>query len=136
METPATRFVEHDGVNIAWQVFGDGPAEILFVPGWVSNLDLFSQYPYGTRIAGTAPRANPLGEDRAETRPPAERSSCAAPFAWKAAVTQLAVGRRRGDQPMNLWPALRTRSGSCGWPHADDRYGPRRGGPCCEHRSC
>jgi pimeloyl-ACP methyl ester carboxylesterase len=79
METPATRFVEHDGVNIAWQVFGDGPAEILFVPGWVSNLDLFSQYPYGTRIAGTAPRANPLGEDRAETRPPAERSSRAAP---------------------------------------------------------
>jgi len=33
METPATRFVEHDGV-IAWQAFGDGPAEILFVPGW------------------------------------------------------------------------------------------------------
>src|SRR4051794_11047345 len=41
MDTPHTQFIEHDGVNIAWQVFGDGPAEILFVPGWVSNVDLF-----------------------------------------------------------------------------------------------
>src|SRR3954465_12347406 len=41
MATPSTQFLEHDGVNIAWQVFGEGPAEILFVPGWVSNVDLF-----------------------------------------------------------------------------------------------
>jgi pimeloyl-ACP methyl ester carboxylesterase len=45
VETPRTCYVEHDGVKIAWQVFGDGPAEILFVPGWVSNVDLFWQYP-------------------------------------------------------------------------------------------
>jgi hypothetical protein len=45
VDAPATRFVEHEGVNIAWQVFGAGPAEILFVPGWVSNLDLFWQFP-------------------------------------------------------------------------------------------
>ena len=45
METPRTRYLEHDGVKIAWQVFGDGPAEMLFVPGWVSNVDLFWQYP-------------------------------------------------------------------------------------------
>ncbi len=45
MEIPRTRYVEHEGVKIAWQVFGDGPAEILFVPGWVSNVDLFWQYP-------------------------------------------------------------------------------------------
>ncbi len=32
-------------MKIAWQVFGDGPAEMLFVPGWVSNVDLFWQYP-------------------------------------------------------------------------------------------
>lgn len=41
MDPPRTQFIEHDGVNIAWQAFGDGPAEILFVPGWVSNVDLF-----------------------------------------------------------------------------------------------
>jgi pimeloyl-ACP methyl ester carboxylesterase len=45
VETPRTRYLEHDGVKIAWQVFGDGPAEMLFVPGWVSNVDLFWQYP-------------------------------------------------------------------------------------------
>ena len=56
VETPRTRYVEHDGVKIAWQVFGDGPAEILFVPGWVSNVDLFWQYPqpreFFTELAG------------------------------------------------------------------------------------
>lgn len=45
MDTPETRFLEHDGVSIAWQVFGEGPAEILFIPGWVSNVDQFWQYP-------------------------------------------------------------------------------------------
>ncbi len=45
MDVPATHFLEHDGVNIAWQVFGDGPAEILFIPGWVSNVDHFWQFP-------------------------------------------------------------------------------------------
>lgn len=42
---PQTRYVDCDGVKIAWQVFGEEPAEILFVPGWVSNVDLFWQYP-------------------------------------------------------------------------------------------
>lgn len=45
MATPDTHFLEHDGVNIAWQVFGEGPAEILFIPGWVSNVDQFWQFP-------------------------------------------------------------------------------------------
>jgi len=44
MDVPKTNFLEHDGVNIAWQVFGEGPAEILFIPGWVSNVDMFWQY--------------------------------------------------------------------------------------------
>src|SRR3954451_10925974 len=45
MEIPDTRYLEHEGVSIAWQVFGDGPAEILLMPGWVSHIDLFWQYP-------------------------------------------------------------------------------------------
>ncbi len=45
MDTPRTHYIEHGGVKIAWQVFGEGPAEILFVPGWVSHVDLFWQYP-------------------------------------------------------------------------------------------
>jgi len=45
VETPRTRYLEYDGAKIAWQAFGDGPAEVLFVPGWVSNVDLYWQYP-------------------------------------------------------------------------------------------
>lgn len=44
MEPPRTRYLDYHGAKIAWQVFGDGPAELLFVPGWVSNVDLFWQY--------------------------------------------------------------------------------------------
>ena len=29
-----------DGTNIAYQVVGEGP-DLVFVPGWISNLDLF-----------------------------------------------------------------------------------------------
>lgn len=43
METPVTRYLEHDGRSIAWQVFGTGPAEILVVPGWISHVDLLWQ---------------------------------------------------------------------------------------------
>ncbi|MGZ5358754.1 MAG: adenylate/guanylate cyclase domain-containing protein [Solirubrobacterales bacterium] len=45
MEVPQTHYLDHEGVNIAWQVFGHGPAEILFIPGWVSNVDQFWDYP-------------------------------------------------------------------------------------------
>jgi pimeloyl-ACP methyl ester carboxylesterase len=45
VDAPRTNYLEHEGTKIAWQVFGDGPAEMLFVPGWVSNVDLFWQYP-------------------------------------------------------------------------------------------
>lgn len=45
MDVPATNYLDHDGVNIAWQAFGEGPAEIMIVPGWVSNVDQFWAYP-------------------------------------------------------------------------------------------
>lgn len=45
MDAPTTHYLEHDGVSIAWQVFGEGPAEIMIVPGWVSNVDQFWAYP-------------------------------------------------------------------------------------------
>jgi len=45
MDAPPTSYLEHDGVSIAWQVFGEGPAEIMIVPGWVSNVDQFWAYP-------------------------------------------------------------------------------------------
>ncbi|AZO70347.1 MULTISPECIES: alpha/beta fold hydrolase [unclassified Mesorhizobium] len=37
---PPTHYVKSSGVNIAYQVTGDGPVDLVYVPGWVSNLDL------------------------------------------------------------------------------------------------
>ncbi|TIQ21156.1 MAG: alpha/beta fold hydrolase [Mesorhizobium sp.] len=37
---PATHYVKSAGINIAYQVTGDGPVDLIYVPGWVSNLDL------------------------------------------------------------------------------------------------
>ena len=37
---PATYYVKSAGINIAYQVTGDGPIDLVYVPGWVSNLDL------------------------------------------------------------------------------------------------
>jgi pimeloyl-ACP methyl ester carboxylesterase/DNA-binding winged helix-turn-helix (wHTH) protein/class 3 adenylate cyclase len=41
MQTPETRYVQNGDVNIAYQVVGDGPVDIVFVMGWVSHLEYF-----------------------------------------------------------------------------------------------
>src|SRR5438067_2557210 len=38
---PQTRFALSGDVNIAYQVIGDGPMDLVFVMGWVSNIDEF-----------------------------------------------------------------------------------------------
>ena len=37
---PVTRYVQNGGINIAYQVVGDGPFDLVFVPGFISHLDL------------------------------------------------------------------------------------------------
>lgn len=37
---PQTRYATNAGVSIAYQVVGDGPVDLLWVPGWLSHLDL------------------------------------------------------------------------------------------------
>ena len=37
--TPETRYVKSGDVHIAYQVVGDGPLDIVFVPGFVSNVE-------------------------------------------------------------------------------------------------
>ena len=52
--TPATRYAKSGGVNIAYQTVGNGPRDLVLVPGWVSNLDVFWEEPAGgflTRLA-------------------------------------------------------------------------------------
>ncbi len=38
--TPKTRYAKSGEINVAYQVLGDGPIDVLFVPGFVSHLDL------------------------------------------------------------------------------------------------
>lgn len=45
MMLPETRYAKSGDVNIAYQVTGSGPLDLLLVPGYVSNLDLFWEEP-------------------------------------------------------------------------------------------
>ncbi len=36
---PATQYTKSGRINIAYQVFGSGPVDLVYIPGWVSNID-------------------------------------------------------------------------------------------------
>ena len=42
---PVTRYVKSDGLSIAYQVLGDGPTDLVFVPSFVSNIELAWDWP-------------------------------------------------------------------------------------------
>lgn len=42
---PDTRYARSGGVSIAYQVTGEGPIDLVYVMGWVSNLEAFWQEP-------------------------------------------------------------------------------------------
>jgi pimeloyl-ACP methyl ester carboxylesterase/DNA-binding CsgD family transcriptional regulator len=42
---PDTRYVESGGLSIAYQVVGDGPLDLVFIPSFVSNLELAWDWP-------------------------------------------------------------------------------------------
>lgn len=45
MKKPSTKYTKSDRINIAYQVFGNGPIDIVYIPGWVSNIDLMWECP-------------------------------------------------------------------------------------------
>jgi class 3 adenylate cyclase/pimeloyl-ACP methyl ester carboxylesterase len=45
MDTPETRYARSGEVNIAYQVLGDGPFDLVFVPGSISHVELVWQVP-------------------------------------------------------------------------------------------
>ncbi|MGE5690698.1 MAG: adenylate/guanylate cyclase domain-containing protein [Pseudomonadota bacterium] len=47
---PQTRYAKSGGVNIAYQVVGDGPLDLVYVPGWVSNVELMWDEPTHDRF--------------------------------------------------------------------------------------
>jgi pimeloyl-ACP methyl ester carboxylesterase len=47
---PETRYARSGDVNIAYQVVGEGPRDLVFVPGWVTNIDVFWEEPVVARF--------------------------------------------------------------------------------------
>ena len=58
--SPATKYATSDGVSIAYQTLGDGPIDLLVVPGWVSNLDVFWEQPAVEAFSGASPPSRAL----------------------------------------------------------------------------
>jgi pimeloyl-ACP methyl ester carboxylesterase len=42
---PETRYAKSGDLNIAYQVVGEGPFDLIYVPGWISNVDLMWDEP-------------------------------------------------------------------------------------------
>ena len=42
---PETRYAKSGDVNIAYQVVGEGPIDLVFVPGWVSHVEFMWEDP-------------------------------------------------------------------------------------------
>ncbi len=40
MKKPTTEYTKSGRINIAYQVFGSGPIDLVYIPGWISNIDL------------------------------------------------------------------------------------------------
>ena len=48
--SPTVRYARSDGVNIAYEVVGSGPRDVVFVMGWVSHLEYFWNEPSFARF--------------------------------------------------------------------------------------
>ena len=47
---PETRYAKSGDTNIAYQVIGDQPRDLIVVPGWVSNIEVFWEDPAAARF--------------------------------------------------------------------------------------
>ena len=49
-DVPKTRYAKSGGVNIAYQVVGSGPPDLVYVPGWLSNVEMMWENPLLARF--------------------------------------------------------------------------------------
>ncbi len=45
MAAPITRYAKSEGVHVAYQEFGDGPINLVFVPGFISHIENYWTHP-------------------------------------------------------------------------------------------
>jgi pimeloyl-ACP methyl ester carboxylesterase/class 3 adenylate cyclase len=48
--TPETRYAHSGDLSIAYQVIGSGPIDLMVVPGWISNIEVFWEEPHVARF--------------------------------------------------------------------------------------
>jgi class 3 adenylate cyclase/esterase/lipase len=104
---PETRYAKSSDVNIAYQVVGDGPFDLVVVPGWISNVDFAWEDPlYGDwvrRLAafsrvivfdkrGTGLSDRDVGDSTLEERMDDLRAVLAAAGSERAAVMGFSEG--------------------------------------------
>ncbi len=49
-KVPDTRYAKSGDVHVAYQVWGDGPLNLVFVPGWISHVELMWEEPATARF--------------------------------------------------------------------------------------
>ena len=58
MKVPVTRYADSGEASIAYQVAGEGSIDLLFLPGWISQIEQLWEAPavhrFFERIAGSA----------------------------------------------------------------------------------
>ena len=82
MAMPVTRYAKSGDVHIAYQVFGSGPIDLVFVPGFVSHIENYWDQPDLARWLPSSIQLRPCGNIRqARDRPlrPRVRSSVVGP---------------------------------------------------------
>ena len=47
---PITRYASSSDLSIAYQVTGDGPRDLVYVPGWISNVEVMWEEPRMARF--------------------------------------------------------------------------------------
>ncbi len=50
MKTPVTRYAKSGDLHIAYQVFGDGPFDLVYAPGFISHVEMNWELPYWVNI--------------------------------------------------------------------------------------
>ena len=76
---PDTRYADSGGVNIAYQVVGDGPRDLVLVPGWASNIEVYWEEPAFARfLAGLVSFSRLILFDKRGTGSRTESRTCRA----------------------------------------------------------
>ena len=57
VDQPQTHYAKGPGGNIAYQVVGDGPMDLVIVPGWFSHIDMQWDTRFGARTSVNLPHS-------------------------------------------------------------------------------